>query len=406
MPVQNTDRNTQWLLNLPNETWTLTKNAKITTNGEDAILEGASNSEIIVNGDIKVTGFGRVGVSFDGTTSSVAVGKDAFINANNAFYGIYAGGAGSEIVNRGIVRGFEAGISGAIWADVTNFGTIGGHIAVAFGGDGAQIHNHGKLDGTNYGISAGASGTFIFNDAGAEISGPLTAILLTGMGDAIIRNQGTINGGFNAIQLDFGGLHLVNKGKIFGDIVLGEGTNFIDTRKGEIKGTIVGDAGDETILTSGKVKFTDGDDSDYDRISSLVSYKLGMHVEALDLKGSRNINATGSALDNDLTGNAGNNRLKGLNGEDNLYGAKGNDVMTGGAANDVFHFQQGDGVDRITDFTDGGDLLEAPMVQSQQDFDNLNITQTNGDVVIKFGGGDRLIIEDTLKSDITYADFA
>lgn len=31
MPVQNTNRNTQWLLNLPDETWILTKNARITT---------------------------------------------------------------------------------------------------------------------------------------------------------------------------------------------------------------------------------------------------------------------------------------------------------------------------------------------------------------------------------------
>jgi Ca2+-binding RTX toxin-like protein len=275
-----------------------------------------------------------------------------------------------------------------------------------FEGDGAQIQNHGKLDGGNYGISAGASGTHIFNDVGAQILGPLTAILLNGVGDAEILNRGTIDGGFNAIQLDSGGLHLVNKGKIFGDIVLADGTNFIDTRKGEFKGTISGEAGDETILISSKVKFTDGDDSDYDRVSSLVSYKLGMHVEALDLRGSKNINAIGSALDNDLTGNSGNNRLKGLNGEDDLYGGKGNDVMIGGIANDIFHFQQGDGVDRITDFVDGGDLIESQMVQSQLDFDNLNIVQANGNLVIKFGGGDRLIIEDMLKSDFAYDNFA
>jgi Ca2+-binding RTX toxin-like protein len=406
MPVQNTDRNTQWLLNLPNETWILTKDAKITTLNEDAILEGQNNSEIIIRGDIKVTGIGRAGIRFDGSTSSVDVGKDSFINCKHAFYGISADGAGSDIVNRGVIRGVEAGIHGAIWADVTNFGTVGGHVAMFFEDDGAQIYNHGKLDGGNYGVSAGADGTYIFNDDGAQILGPLTAILLNGVGDAEILNRGTIDGGFNAIQLDSGGLHLVNKGKIFGDIVLADGTNFIDTRKGEFKGTISGEAGDETILISSKVKFTDGDDSDYDRVSSLVSYKLGMHVEALDLRGSKNINAIGSALDNDLTGNSGNNRLKGLNGEDDLYGGKGNDVMIGGIANDIFHFQQGDGVDRITDFVDGGDLIESQMVQSQLDFDNLNIVQANGNLVIKFGGGDRLIIEDMLKSDFAYDNFA
>ncbi|UVC10300.1 hypothetical protein IHQ71_06760 [Rhizobium sp. TH2] len=406
MPVQNTDRNTQWLLNLPNETWTLTKNAKITTSNEDAIFEGAFNSEIIIRGDIKVVGIGRAGIRFDGSTSSVEVGKDSFINCKHAYYGISADGAGSDVVNRGIMRGVEAGFHGAIWADLTNFGTIGGHIAVHFEGDGSQIHNNGLLDGSNYGISAGANGTYIFNDAGARILGPLKAILLNGAGDAQILNRGTIDGGEVAIELDLGNLHFVNKGKVLGDVVLAGGNNFIDTRKGEIKGTIEGGAGDETILVASKVKFTDGNDSDYDRVSSSVSYKIGLHVEALDLKGRKNIDATGSVLDNDLTGNRGNNHLKGLNGEDNLYGAKGNDVMTGGLANDIFHFQQGDGVDRISDFEDGGDLLEAPMVQSQLQFDNLDIVQVNGDVVIKFGGGDRLIIEDTLKSNITYAYFA
>lgn len=405
MPVQNTDRNTQWLLNLPNETWTLTRNAKITTVNEHSILEGQNNSEIIVKGDIKCTGIGRAGISFDGSTSSVDVGKDSFINATHAFYGIYAGGAGSDIVNRGIIRGVEAGIYGAQWAEVTNFGTIGGNIAVAFAGAGSQIHNHGKFDGGDYGISADAHGTFIFNDAGAEVSGAFKAILLNGPGDADIRNRGTIDGGQVAIELDFGNLHLVNKGKILGDIVLATGTNFIDTRKGEIKGTIEGAAGDDNIMIGSKVKFTDGNDSDYDRVSSLVSYKLSLHVEALNLKGKKDIDATGSALDNDLTGNSGNNRISGLNGEDNLYGGKGNDVLKGGMANDVFHFQQGDDVDRITDFTDGGDLIESQMVQSQQDFDDLDISQKPGAVVINFGNGDKLIIDGVLKSDITYADF-
>lgn len=45
------------------------------------------------------------------------------------------------------------------------------------------------------------------------------------------------------------------------------------------------------------------------------------------------------------------------------------------------------------------------MVSSQQDFDSLNIRQIRDDVVINFGGGDKLIIEDMLKTDITYSDF-
>ena len=48
-------------------------------------------------------------------------------------YGIDSHGTGA-IVNRGVIKGGEAGIFGQIWADVKNFGTLGGHIAVAFNG--------------------------------------------------------------------------------------------------------------------------------------------------------------------------------------------------------------------------------------------------------------------------------
>lgn len=171
MPVQNTDRDTTWFLNLPDETWTLTKNATITTVNQDGIFEGQTPSEIIVKGDINVTGAGYSGIRFDGSASSVEIGKDSVVNANAAFYGIWAEGAGSDIVNRGVVKGGAAGVYGSIWADVKNFGTIKGGVAVAFVGDLSQIYNYGKMNGSDYGISTGASGTYIFNDAGAKISG-------------------------------------------------------------------------------------------------------------------------------------------------------------------------------------------------------------------------------------------
>ena len=406
MPVQNTDRNTTWLLNVPNQTWTLTKNATITTVNEDGIYEGSNPSKIIVKGDIKVTGIGEAGIRFDGSASSVEIGKDSVVNANAAFYGIWAEGAGSDIVNRGVVRGGEAGIYGSIWADVKNFGTLGGHIAVLFVGDASQIYNYGKMAGSGYGISTGASETYILNDKGARISGSMGGILLDGPGETEILNKGLITSADDAIRLlDSASLHLVNKGKIQGDIVLADSTNFIDTRKGDIKGVIEGGSDDDTILIGSKITFTDTSDTDFDQVRSLVGYRLSAHVEALTLLGKANINGTGNAGANELTGNSGNNRLTGLNGNDHLDGRQGNDRLTGNLGADTFHFNKGYDVDRITDFQDGMDRIDSAMVKTQQQFDNLNIRQTPDGVVINFGHGDRLIIDDVLKTDIDFNDF-
>jgi Ca2+-binding RTX toxin-like protein len=55
-------------------------------------------------------------------------------------------------------------------------------------------------------------------------------------------------------------------------------------------------------------------------------------------------------LNNALVGNEGANRLTGLGGVDTLTGGGGNDTF-------VFQFPT-DGVDAITDFTQGADVLE------------------------------------------------
>ncbi|WP_417585528.1 M10 family metallopeptidase C-terminal domain-containing protein [Pelagibacterium sp.] len=58
-----------------------------------------------------------------------------------------------------------------------------------------------------------------------------------------------------------------------------------------------------------------------------------------------------------LLGQEGNDVLKGNGGRDTLDGGAGNDVLTGGAQSDVFVFDIGYDIDRILDFTLGGDWL-------------------------------------------------
>lgn len=59
-----------------------------------------------------------------------------------------------------------------------------------------------------------------------------------------------------------------------------------------------------------------------------------------------------------IYGGRGRDRLLGEWGDDFLFGGTGNDVMTGGSGSDVFVFEPGGGIDRITDFQPGSDLIE------------------------------------------------
>ncbi|MEO1206805.1 MAG: GDSL-type esterase/lipase family protein, partial [Pseudomonadota bacterium] len=80
-------------------------------------------------------------------------------------------------------------------------------------------------------------------------------------------------------------------------------------------------------------------------------------------------NATTSSLDTDVErvigsdagdrifGDSGEENLIGGGGQDWLEGRGGDDLLTGGSDRDVFAFEFGEGVDTITDFTDGQDLI-------------------------------------------------
>ena len=59
-----------------------------------------------------------------------------------------------------------------------------------------------------------------------------------------------------------------------------------------------------------------------------------------------------------LDGGAGDDTLIGYNDDDILTGGTGNDILTGGYGADQFIFTQGDGIDSITDFEVGTDIVD------------------------------------------------
>lgn len=406
MPTQNSDLNTTWIINASNQTWTLTKNATITVNNQHGIDEtGQSGSTIKLLGDIKASGM-SYGVYLNGSTSELIVGEDSQINARQGVSGIFTNAAGAQILNRGLVEGDSYGIQGNIWSDIENYGTIKGRYGIEHDGSASQIYNYGKVIGEDYGIASDASGTYIENQKGAEISGDIRAIFLNDNGTAEILNRGILRGEDAAIESGGSELTVTNSGKIFGNVLLGSGMDIFDSRKGSLNGQVFGGDGDDDFYVgASKIKITELSDagSGFDEVFATASHKLAANVEALHLLGNKDTSAKGNGTGNWLYGNEGDNKLDGGGGTDYLRGFGGDDTLHGGGGQDYFVFNRA-GVDRITDFEDTIDAVSIAGVTSQADFDALNIKQVDGDVVINFGGGDKIIIEDMLKSNFTYDD--
>lgn len=82
-----------------------------------------------------------------------------------------------------------------------------------------------------------------------------------------------------------------------------------------------------------------------------------------------------------LIGGSGDDTLYGDIGNDRLDGGTGRDLVWGDGGADVFHFDLGDGRDRIGDFKAGQDVIEILAAASLAD---LTFTQINGNVRVDF----------------------
>ncbi|MEW6995877.1 Ig-like domain-containing protein, partial [Colwelliaceae bacterium MEBiC 14330] len=81
----------------------------------------------------------------------------------------------------------------------------------------------------------------------------------------------------------------------------------------------------------------------------------------------------GNAGDDIITGGTGIDNISGDDGDDSLTGGVGNDFLTGGSGIDTFIWLAGDsGVDEITDFTVGEDVIDISDILQISDGENLN----------------------------------
>lgn len=98
-----------------------------------------------------------------------------------------------------------------------------------------------------------------------------------------------------------------------------------------------------------------------------------------------------------LLGGVGNDTLRGSAGRDTLEGGEGNDLLIGGGGPDTFMFRKGLGADRISDYEAGVDRLlidDALFGRSVPKFYDDIVRETDFGVVLDFGNGNRIIIEE------------
>jgi Ca2+-binding RTX toxin-like protein len=401
MPRQKTDRYETWYLDRDDRTWTLAKGASIGVGvSSNGLVDVADGSTIRIFGNVMAY---STAVILGSQSASLLVGERARISAAGT-------GIGNEVDGGGIVKnhGQVFGGSYGVFAqdiEIRNTGSIAGDVAISVLGEANSIRNEGRISGSGYGIEAYGHDT-ITNTAGARISGGDRGLDLNGDAQVYrLHNAGTIVGGDEAIVCD-GSLTMTNRGTIIGDIVLGDGGNQIDTRGGTVRGTIIGgNDADLYLISSSDIRIVDMGSSFSDTVNSSVSYVLTGGLDHLMLIGRKNIDGTGNDAVNTLIGNGGNNRLNAGIGDDFLVGSGGSDWLAGGEGADTFEFYDDFDTDRITDFTDGIDRLYSGDVQTEKEFNRLDIRQSGNNVVIDFGRGDRVIIEDITAGAISLADF-
>ncbi|CAN5155177.1 hypothetical protein BH10PSE4_BH10PSE4_07270 [soil metagenome] len=134
-----------------------------------------------------------------------------------------------------------------------------------------------------------------------------------------------------------------------------------DTLDGGIGGDrLVGGLGDDTYyVDSASDTITENIGEGYDtQVTTLVSAKAAVNVEALIYGGVLNFTGYANATGTAMTGGGGADTLSGAAGDDVLNGGAGNDYLSGGAGADVFRFDGlGLGIDKIADFQVGVDHI-------------------------------------------------
>ena len=270
--------------------------------------------------------------------------------SNQVPYGLYAyGGAGNDTV------------IGAGGADQLR-GAGGSDILVGGAGD-------DQLDGgTGVDSMTGGAGrdTYGVDDAGDVV------IEVAGGGYDTVLATATfaIGAGSDIEELDLLGTAAIDAyGNELANLLVGNsGNNILDGRAGA--DVMRGAGGNDTYVVDNAGDVIDEAFSGgMDTVLSSVSFDLTPFVENITLTGAAAINATGNTLNNVIRGNTAANGLFGGSGDDTLLGGMGGDMLAGGEGSDTYIGTR---------------------------------AELNGDTIVDFLPGDRIVISDASIANFTY----
>ncbi len=126
------------------------------------------------------------------------------------------------------------------------------------------------------------------------------------------------------------------------------------------------------------------------------------------LSGSQASTVYGGSGNDDIETGSGNDSLDGGTDDDTLDGVTGNDTLTGGTGNDLFFYSSG--LDTITDFMAGGtdDKIDLTAYSSLTNLSSVLAlgTQSGANVILTFGAGNTLKLNNVTLSSLTAADFS
>ncbi len=118
----------------------------------------------------------------------------------------------------------------------------------------------------------------------------------------------------------------------------------------------------------------------------------------------------GNGGGNTIKGGKGNDILFGGNGKDKIFGGGGDDLLIGGAGRDIliggkrsdtFVFREGNDHDRIRDFRDDVDVIDLTGFGFDTANDALEFaTQKDNSVILDFGDGDRLSVNNAVLTEL------
>ncbi|WP_310621716.1 M10 family metallopeptidase C-terminal domain-containing protein [Flexibacterium corallicola] len=339
----------------------------------------------------------------------------------------------------------------------TLIGNSGDNILNGAWGDDTLIGGAGNdtfedFEGADHMVGGLGSDTYIVNNAGdtiEELAGEgidhvfssVTYVLrehsqhlenLTLTGDADVD---AIGNGQNNTLIGNAGDNILNGAWGDDTLIGGAGNDTFEDFEGADH--MVGGLGNDTYIVNNvgdTIEELAGEGIDH--VFSSVTYVLrehSQHLENLTLTGDTDVGAIGNGQNNTLIGNAGDNILNGAWGDDTLIGGAGNDTfedyegddhMVGGLGNDTFYsgigddlleggngrdtfiFSKGSGVDTITDFTQGEDLIELDETLFT-DFNSLILAAENRGLstVINLDDEYQIVLEGIQVVDLQSEDF-